>query len=72
MKPWSFWSDPIWRGLRSVSFVTATATVVILVIYLSGARSWRVALIASVVANIGVMLAVVIRTFVLKSHRSHD
>ena len=63
----SFWSDPVWRGLRVVSFVTAAATLVILAIYLSGASSWRVALIAAVAANVGVMVAVVIRTFILKA-----
>jgi hypothetical protein len=70
VKPWSFWSDPAWRGLRVLSFITASATIVILIVYLSGTTSWRVALITSVLTNIGVMLAVVIRTAILRSRRS--
>jgi hypothetical protein len=72
VKPWTFWSDPAWRGLRVVSFITASATIVILVVYLSGTRSWRAALITAVLVNIGVMLAVVIRTAILRSHTSPD
>lgn len=72
MKTLSFWSDPVWRGLRIVSFVTATATLVILAIYLLGATSWRVPLIAAVVANIGVVVAVVIRTIILNAKMRHS
>jgi hypothetical protein len=72
MKPWTFWSDPTWRGLRVVSVITASATIVILIVYLSGTSSWRVALITAVLVNIGVMLAVVIRTAILRSHTSRE
>jgi hypothetical protein len=72
VNPWSFWSDPVWRGLRVISFITATATIVILIVYISGSKSWLVPLAVAVVANIGVMIAVVIRTLILKSHRSRD
>ena len=72
VNPWSFWSDPVWRGLRVVSFVTASATIVILIVYLSGAKSWLTALVAAVVVNIGIMLAVVIRTAILRSHQSRN
>jgi hypothetical protein len=70
VKPWSFWSDPAWRGLRVLSFITASATIVILIVYLSGTTSWDLALITSVLTNIGVMIAVVIRTAILRSHRA--
>jgi hypothetical protein len=72
VKPWSFWSDPVWRGLRVVSFVTASATIVILIIYLSGAKSWLTALVTAVIVNIGIMLAVVIRTAALRSHQTRN
>jgi hypothetical protein len=72
VKSWSFWADPVWRGLRIVSFCTASVTVVILVIYLSGAKSWLGALAAFGIANIAVMLAVVNRTVILRSRLPRD
>ena len=62
---WSFWSDPIWRGMRIVSFISAAATLIVLAVYLAGARSWLVLLESAVVTNVAIMVALVIRTFVL-------
>jgi hypothetical protein len=61
----SFWSDPIWRGLRIVSFLSASATLIVLVVYLSGDRSSRVWLYTAVLTNIAIMVALTIRTFVM-------
>ena len=66
----SFWSDPLWRGLRIVSFVTAAVTLILLAIVLLGATSWRVALATAVVTNIAVAVAVVIRTFAVLHAKS--
>lgn len=63
----SFWSDPVWKGLRLVSFVTVTATLVILVVYFSGESSWRVALEVAILTNLAVFVALVIRTIILRA-----
>jgi hypothetical protein len=68
----SYWSDPIWRGLRVITFVTATSTVVILVAYLAGETSWLDALAAVVVANVGLNIALVIRTMVVRARNRHS
>jgi hypothetical protein len=62
----------MWRGLRIVSFVTATITLIILAIVLLGATSFRVPLAAAVITNIAVAIADVIRTFVLRSKLRHS
>jgi hypothetical protein len=68
----SFWSDPIWKGLRIVSFVSATVTVVLLVMFFSGHRSWRVPLDTAIVVNIAVFAALIIRTVIVRAklHRA--
>jgi hypothetical protein len=43
-----------------------------LIVYLSGATSWLTALVTAVVVNIAIMLAVVIRTAALRSHKSRN
>jgi sugar phosphate permease len=63
----SFWSDPVWKGLRIISFATVTITLVILVVYFSGASSWRVPLEAAILTNIGVFVALMIRTLILRA-----
>lgn len=63
----SFWSDPVWKGLRIVSFATVTITLVILVVYFSGVTSWRVPLEAAILTNIAVFIALMIRTFILRT-----
>jgi len=67
MKTLSFWSDPIWKGLRIVSFISAATTLTFLGIYLSGTHSRLVPLEAAVATNIGIFAALIIRTFVLRS-----
>jgi hypothetical protein len=69
----SFWSDPIWKGLRIVSFISASVTLIVVVVYLSGVHSWRVPLYAVVATNFGIFTALVIRTLVMrsKSRREH-
>jgi hypothetical protein len=61
----SFWSDPIWKGLRIVSFVSASVTLILLAVFLSGDRSWLVLLYIALVTNVAIMVALVIRTIVL-------
>ncbi len=61
----SFWSDPIWKGLRIVSFVSASVTLILLAVFLSGDRSWLVLLYTALVTNVAIMVALVIRTIVL-------
>jgi len=68
----SFWSDPIWKGLRIVSFVSASATLMVLAVYLSGDRKWLVPLYTAVVTNVAIMVALVIRTFVLHVKLRHS
>jgi hypothetical protein len=63
----SFWSDPVWKGLRIVSFVTVTATLVIIVVYFSGVNSWRLPLEVAVLTNLAVFVALVIRTLILRT-----
>jgi hypothetical protein len=65
VRAWSLWSDPIWKGLRIVSFISAGATLTVLTVYLAGARSWLVLLETAVATNVAIMVALVIRTFVL-------
>ena len=67
----SFWSDPIWKGLRIVSFVSASATLMVLAVYLSGDRKWLVLLYTAVVTNVAIMVALVTRTFVLHAKLRH-
>ena len=65
----AYWSDPLWRGLRVITIVTATATVAILIVYLVVGRSWLDALAAAVIANVGLNVALVIRTLVVRAKR---
>ena len=63
----SFWTDPVWKGLRIVSFTTVTITLIILVVYFSGATSWRFALEVAILTNLAVFVALVIRTLILRA-----
>ncbi len=67
----SFWSDPIWKGLRIVSFVSASVTLILLAVFLSGERSWLVLLYIALVTNVAIMVALVIRTIVLHAKLGH-
>jgi hypothetical protein len=67
-----YWSDPIWRGLRVVTIVTATATIAILIVYLVVGKSWQVPLAVAVIANVGLNVALVIRSLVVRSRRHHS
>jgi hypothetical protein len=62
-----YWSDPIWRGLRVVTFVTATFTIAILIMYLVVGKSWLVPLVSAVIANVGLNLALVIRSLIVRA-----
>jgi hypothetical protein len=70
----AYWSDPLWRGLRVVTIVTATATIVVLIGYLVGGKSWLVPLVAMVIANGGLNIALVIRSLIVRTglRRSSD
>jgi hypothetical protein len=72
VKSWSFWSDPIWSGMRIISFLSASATVILLAIFLSGVRGSRIPLEAAVVTNVGIMVALAIRTSVLRAKVRHS
>lgn len=63
----SFWSDPIWKGLRIVSFVSATVTVILLVVFFSGHRSWRVPLDTAIAVNIAVFVTLITRSFIVRA-----
>jgi hypothetical protein len=63
----SFWFDPVWKGLRIVSFATVIITLVILVVYFSGASSWRFALEVAILTNLAVFVALMIRTLILRA-----
>jgi hypothetical protein len=63
----AYWSDPIWRGLRVITIVTASATIVILIGYLVAGKSWLVPLVAAVVANVGLNVALVIRSLIVRA-----
>jgi hypothetical protein len=63
----SFWPDPIWKGLRIVSFVSATVTVTLLVVFFTGHRSWRVPLDTAIATNIAIFVALVTRSFILRA-----
>lgn len=63
----SFWTDPVWKGLRIVSFTTVTITLIILVVYFSGATSWRFALEVAILTNLAVFVALMIRTLILRA-----
>ncbi len=65
----AYWSDPLWRGLRVITIVTAAATIVILIVYLVIGKSWLDALAAAVIANVGLNVALVIRTLVVRANR---
>jgi len=65
----SYWSDPAWRTLRIMSFVTASITLIILGVVLAGASVWRGPLVGAVVANVVVMALLVRRTVVLRRER---
>ncbi len=67
----SFWSDPIWKGLRIVSFVSAALTLTFLTVYFSGVRSWRVPLDAAILTNIAVFAALVTRSVILRAKLRH-
>jgi hypothetical protein len=62
-----YWSDPLWRGLRVITIVTATATIAILIVYLVVGKSWLDALAAAVIANVGLNIALVIRSLIVRS-----
>ena len=62
-----YWSDPLWRGLRVVTIVTATATIVILIGYFAVGKSWLDALIAVVIANVALNIALVIRSLIVRT-----
>ena len=62
----SFWFDPVWRGLRIISLASATITLVILVVYFSGASSWLFALEVAVLTNLAVFVALMIRTLIFR------
>jgi hypothetical protein len=63
----AYWSDPMWRGLRVITIVTATATIAILIVYLVVGKSWLYALIGAVIANVGLNLALVIRSLIVRA-----
>jgi hypothetical protein len=63
----AYWSDPLWRGLRVITIVTASATVAILIVYLVVGKSWLDALVAAVIANVGLNLALVIRSLIVRA-----
>jgi hypothetical protein len=63
----AYWSDPLWRGLRVITIVTATATVAILIVYLVVGKSWLDALVTAVIANVGLNLALVIRSLIVRA-----
>ena len=67
----SFWSDPIWKGLRIVSFISVAVTLILLAVYFSGVRSSRVALDTAIVTNIAIFAALVIRSFILRAKLRH-
>jgi hypothetical protein len=70
----AYWSDPIWRGLRVVTIVTATAAIAVLLVYLVVGNSWLVPLAVAVIANVGLNVALVIRTLIVRAQRrrSHE
>ncbi len=67
----TFWSDPIWKGMRIVSLASASITLITLIVFVSGVHSWRIELITAVVTNFCVFAALVIRTLILKSKTRH-
>lgn len=67
MRVLSFWTDPVWKGLRIVSFVSVTVTAVILVVYFSGVSSWRFPLEVAILTNLAVFVALMTRTFILRA-----
>jgi hypothetical protein len=64
----SYWADPIWRVLRIVTFVTVAITLIILVVYLSGQKSWLDALGVAVIVNIVMNAALLVRTLIYRAH----
>jgi hypothetical protein len=70
----SYWADPIWRFLRIITFVTVAITLIILVVYLSGQKSWLDALGVAVIVNIVMNVALLIRTLIYRAqlHRHED
>ncbi|MGC2169422.1 MAG: hypothetical protein WA580_10000 [Acidimicrobiales bacterium] len=68
----SYWADPIWKVLRIVTFVTATSTLVILGIYLSGHKSWLVALTVAVIVNVVLNVALLVRTLMYRAKVRRD
>jgi hypothetical protein len=66
-----YWSDPIWRGLRVVTIVTVIATIAILIVYLVVGKSWLVPLAAAVIANVGLNLALVMRSLIVRARLRH-
>jgi hypothetical protein len=70
----SYWSDPLWRGLRVVTIVTAVATITVLIGYVVAGKSWLDALIAMVITNVGLNIALVIRSLIVRARlrRSHE
>jgi hypothetical protein len=63
----AYWSDPWWRGLRVITIVTASATIVLLIGFLVEGKSWLVPLVAAVIANVGLNLAFVIRSLIVRT-----
>lgn len=62
----AYWSVPIWRGLRVSTIVTATATVAVLIVYLVAGRSWLVRLAGAVITNVGLNVALMIRSLIVR------
>jgi hypothetical protein len=63
----AYWSDPVWRGLRVITIVTATATIAILIVYLLVGKSWLNVLAVAVIVNVGLNLALVIRSLMVRA-----
>lgn len=57
----------MWRGLRIVTIVTATATIAILIGYLVAGTSWLIPLVVAVIANVALNLALVVRSLVVRA-----
>jgi hypothetical protein len=68
----SYWADPIWKVLRIITFVTATTTLIILGIYLSGQKSWLDTLAVAVIVNVVLNVALLIRTLIYRGQLRRD
>jgi hypothetical protein len=63
----AFWSDPLWRALRVITIVTATATIAILIVYLVVGKSWLDALAGAVIANVALNIVLVVRSLIVRA-----